>query len=359
MKEEGKSIRHIRVTTDTMIRALLIIAGAALLWHVRELLMVFLTALLVASSIEPVTKSLMRRGIPRVVSVVILYVTGIIALVGIVLFFVPAFIGDVMGVAQVLPSYLDKAELWNPTSGGLGTFIPKGLTTAEIQQNIIGVASNAITGGGVVDSVSLIFGGFLSFVLIFVISFYLAAQERGIENFLRVVSPIEQRGYVVSLWHRSQVKIAQWFQGQLILGLIIGVLSYLGLLLLGVPSALFLAVVTAVFELIPVFGPIMSAVPGIAIAFSSGTAIAGPGLGAGLSVALFYLLIQQFESHLIYPVVVRKVVGVPPLLVILALLVGAKLAGFLGILLSVPMAAVIMEYVKDVAERKRAFDDDD
>lgn len=135
-------------------------------------------------------------------------------------------------------------------------------------------------------------------------------------------------------------------QGQLLLALIIGVLVYLGLTILGVKYALLLAILAAFAELVPVVGPVLAAIPAIAIAFTDG------GTSLGFMVVAFYIIIQQFENHLMYPLVVNKVVGVPPLLVILGLIIGAKLFGFLGILLSVPVAAALMEFVKDVEKNK-------
>jgi predicted PurR-regulated permease PerM len=163
---------------------------------------------------------------------------------------------------------------------------------------------------------------------------------------LRVVTPTQHQAYVLNLWKRSQTKIGKWMQGQLILGVIVGVLLYLGLTILGVPNALLLAVLAALFELIPVFGQFLAAIPAVAIGFVDG------GVTGALLVAGLYIVVQQFEAHLIYPVVVKKVVGVPPLMVILSLIVGAKLAGFLGILLSVPIAGAIQELVADIDRRK-------
>jgi predicted PurR-regulated permease PerM len=200
-------------------------------------------------------------------------------------------------------------------------------------------------------------------VLIIVLSFYFSAQEKGIEGFLRLVSPIKSRAYIVDLWRRSQQKIGLWSQGQLVLGLLVGVLVFLVTTLLGIPSALFLAVLAATFELIPVFGPILSAVPAVVLALTHGInppahlLSVAPGITAGMIVAAVYFFIQQIESHLVYPLVVRKVVGISPVLVIIALVVGAKMAGFLGILLSIPVTAVIMEFLSDVAKEKRIFED--
>mgnify|MGYP003394256643 CR=1 FL=1 len=229
--------------------------------------------------------------------------------------------------------------------------------------NILDLFKSSIENGSAIKSASVFFGGLLSFVLIVVLSFYLSSQERGIENFLRLISPIKSRSYIVDLWKRSQAKIGLWAQGQLMLGVVVGVLVFLIMSMLGIPSALFLAVMAMMFELIPVFGPILAAVPAVALAFLNGinplaSALAVvPGVNAALIVASVYFLIQQIESQVIYPVVVRKIVGIPPVLVILALIIGAKMAGFLGIILSVPITAILMEFLGDVAKERKIFDD--
>ena len=131
--------------------------------------------------------------------------------------------------------------------------------------------------------------------------------------------------------------------------LISAIISIIGLTIFGIKYALLLAVLAALFELIPIFGPILAAIPAVAVALIDG------GATLGILVAGFYLIVQQFENHLIYPLVVKKVVGVPPLLVILALIIGAQVAGFLGIILSVPIAAAIQEFVHDIQKEKDAL----
>ena len=130
------------------------------------------------------------------------------------------------------------------------------------------------------------------------------------------------------------------------LGVLVGVIVFLGLTIMEVKYALLLSILAMIFEVIPVFGPIMAAIPSIAIAFVQSPAL-------GLKVLILYIVVQQFENHLIYPLVVRKTVGVPPLLVIIAIIVGGKLAGIYGIILSVPLAAVLIEFLNDLAERRR------
>jgi predicted PurR-regulated permease PerM len=199
---------------------------------------------------------------------------------------------------------------------------------------------------GVFTSVSRIFGGVASFVMMIVLSFYLAVQEDGIGKFLKIITPSQYERYAVGLWRRSQHKIGLWMQGQLLLAIIVVVLVYLGLMLVGVPHALLLAVLAGCFEIIPLFGPILSAIPGIFVAYSTS------GATVALVTAGLYLIIQQFENHLVYPLVVRKVVGVPPMVSIIALLVGGQLAGFLGVVIAVPLATVVTELFSDLEDHK-------
>ncbi len=201
---------------------------------------------------------------------------------------------------------------------------------------------------GIFSSLSTIFGGVLSFVLVIVMSFYLVVQDDGVAKFLRTVTPLKHENYVVNLWKRSQYKIGRWMQGQLITSAAVAIMAYVGLLIIGLPQALLLAVLAGIFDLIPIFGPIIASIPALFIAFIHG----GP--STVLIVAAIYLVVQQIESHGIYPLVHHKLVGVPPMVSIPAVVIGGELAGFLGVVISMPIAAVLMVLVSDWEERKVA-----
>ncbi len=193
----------------------------------------------------------------------------------------------------------------------------------------------------------MIFGGFLSLILIIVLSFYLSVQEDGVDDFLRIVTPVRHHDYIIDLWKRSQRKIGLWLQGQVLLGIVVGVLVYLVLIIVGIPHALVLALLAGLFEIIPVFGPIISSIPAILVAFTNN------GVGTGFLLMVLYLIIYQLESQIFYPLVVKKVVGISPIVVILALVIGAKLAGVLGALIAVPLSAAFMEYIHDIEKYKK------
>jgi len=360
---------NIQISSGTIVKGLFFILFAWLLFVLKDLVLVVLTAVVIASAAEPPTQWFIRRGISRVFSVVIVYVLLAAILAGIVYTFIPLLLRDTSSFLSSVPTYIDKVSLWNPfgenvadTSKVVATDFAEGIAQSKMAiqsttqdgssiQGIIDTIDSTLSrvSEGFVQTASSIFGGVLGFILIAVLSFYLAVQENGVEKFLRIVTPISRERYILDLWKRTQKKIGLWMQGQLVLALLVGVLVFLGLTVLGIRNALLFAALAALLEIIPLFGPIIAAIPAVASAYSDG------GASAGLLVVGLYLIIHQFENHLIYPLVVTKIVGVPPILVILSLLVGFKLAGFLGIVLSVPASVILVEMLDDISRRKTSL----
>lgn len=336
--------QKIHIAASTIVKTVLILLGFYLLYVLRDIALLIITSVVIAAAVEPATRWFTNHKIPRVPAVIVVYLVGLSALGGIVYFFVPAFVSEFLNFARSLPEYTRELQmLTGGAESGILNQLTQNLSTSELLSQVRELASR--TTGGVLQALSAIFGGVLSLLLVLVISFYLAAQQDGVKHFLQLVTPPSSQTYVLNLWARAQEKIGLWLQGQLLLGFIVGALVYVGLWLLGVPNALLLAVIAGVFELIPVFGPIISAVPAVLVAFT-----VSPTLGF-LTIGL-YVLVQQFENYLIQPMVVQKVVGISPLVAILALIIGGKLAGFLGVILSVPIAAVIMEFLGDLSKER-------
>ncbi|MFZ2593474.1 MAG: AI-2E family transporter [Minisyncoccia bacterium] len=324
----------ISISLGTVFSIFLVGAGFWALYELTDLVLVVITAIVIASATEPGTKALMRQGIPRVFSVVIVYLGFISFIVGLAYFFLPALLQD---TSAMLSNIAHTAE-----TGNMATF--KAPFIGDVSMSELSLRMNDLfqkASGDPIGTTSAIFGGIVQFFLVIVFSFYFSMQEKGIEQFLRIATPIRYEEYIVDLWNRTRHKIGLWMQGQLILGVIVGILSYLGLMLLGIPHPLLLAVIAGFFEIIPLFGPTLSAVPAAVLAYTAG------GVSLALGVVVFYFIIQQFENHLIYPLVVTKVVGVPPVMIILSLAVGIKIAGFMGVLLAVPTAALIQEILND------------
>jgi predicted PurR-regulated permease PerM len=262
----------------------------------------------------------------------------------------PTFIEEMSALVSSLSQYI-------PNNSILNTFQPGTITGAkEVVSNLSRDASLgeiikssqvliSSFSGGFWDVFSSAFGGVFNFVLIIILSFYLSITEKGIENFLRVITPDNIEEYLIGLWQRTEHKIGLWVQGQMLLGLIIGVLSYLGLTIIGVQYALVLAIVTGFCELVP-FGIFLA----MAIATIFGF------LDGGVTMALLsfglYFILHQFENYLIYPLIIKKVIGISPFVVILSIIIGAELAGFLGLVLAIPVAVCLLEILDDIGKKK-------
>jgi predicted PurR-regulated permease PerM len=346
----GKEIR-VSITSGTVFATLLIIAGAYVFWLLRDLALLVLTAIVIASAIEPGVAFFIRYRIPRFLSALLVYVLVFGSLSALLYFFFPPIISDAANFLSAMPRYLDTlnasasfSSIADATSfvGGGQQGIQSFVQTLLSLQSIF-----SATSGGVLQLFVTFFGGIFSLVMIIVLSFYFALQDTGVDDFIRLVMPMKYEEYYVDLWKRSQKKIGLWMQGQVLLSVIVGILVYLGLLIIGIPYALLLSVFTAMAEIIPVFGSIIAGTAAVIVAYSDG------GVALAAIVAGLYVVVNQFESNLIYPLIVKKIVGIPPLLVIVALIAGYTLAGFLGAILSVPVAAVLLEFITDFDKRKR------
>ncbi|MBU6310797.1 AI-2E family transporter [Patescibacteria group bacterium] len=342
----------ITITTGTVLT--FVGAGLAvwLFFYLKELVLVILTAVVLSSAVEPGVQWFMKRGSSRVIAVAAIFAIILGSIFAVAYAFFPPLLKETASFSSDLPRYLEAInvdDLLNSSIAESARAVSEGIPTIEEYLSSLQSVFTA-TSAGAFKALAGIFGGLVSLVLIIVLSIYFAIQETGVDDFLRVILPVEHQKYALDLWKRSQVKIGLWMQGQLLLSLLAGVLTYLWLAILGVPYAFLLAIFAAMAELVPVFGTYVAAAPAVAIGFAFG------GVPLALAVIGGFIVINQFQSHLVYPLVVKKVVGVPPLLVIIALIAGHQLAGFLGVLLSVPLSAALAEFVSDVQKSKeRAF----
>lgn len=345
---ESKSIT-LNISAGAIIKALFVGLIFVAAYKLQHLILIVLVSVIIASAIERGTKAVMRFKIPRVWSVLIIYAAFFVVIFAGLSILLPPLFNDLTDLAVGLPAKLDAITQVDSTvdplssiTGGLAKSFSLSDVIVQVQKFILQLSDS------IFSTASIVFGGVFSFILILVISFYLSVQEKGIENFLRIVAPLKHENYILDLWSRSQQKISLWFQGQIILGLIVGLVVFVGLWILGIKYALTLGILAALFEIIPFFGPILAAIPGVLLGFAVGA-------DTGLLVLAFYIIVQQLENHVIYPLVAKKVIGVPPLIVILAILAGAQLAGFLGMVIAVPLATVVMELANDMEKRKVAI----
>lgn len=347
------SDKIIQISSGTIIKAMLVVLAFAVFYYLRDILMVVLLAIIIASAVEPGTRWFLRRGVPRILAVLLIYFVAVVILVVVFYFLFLPLLNQSASFLSTLPGYLGELQVWNPLQNSQllsSNSAIQGFTQTFSLSQIVEQINTAVSSfsEGFFSTASRVFGGILSFLLVVVLSFYLSVESDGVSNFLRIVTPAKNEKYILSLWKRSQHKIGLWMQGQVVLAIIIAMLVFLGLTLLQIDNALLLAVLAGMFEIIPLFGPILAAIPAVTLALVTN------GLTSALIVVGFYIIIHQFENQLIYPLVVRKIVGVPPIVSILALIIGYKLAGFVGLIISVPIATMLMEFLSDVEKNKTA-----
>lgn len=342
--EEIKNIK-INISLATLVKIVVVLVAVFALYLLRDIVLVILTAVVVASAVSPAANWLAKHKIPRVFAVLFIYIVAFSIIFGTLFFFLPPLLGDFSDIAFKIPAQINMLINSNPTWSSAATLFGNFSTKFSVEEVIGPSLFDSSLPKSAMALTRVVFNSFFEFILIIVVSFYLAVQKNGVENFLRVIIPGKREEYVINLWKRTEVKIGLWMQGQLLLAVIVGALVFLGLSLFQVKYALTLAIIAAVFELIPIFGPILASVPAILFGFGDSTVL-------GLIMIGFYIIIQQFENHLLYPLVVKKIIGVNPLIVIISLLVGYELVGFLGMILAVPLATLLMELISDIEKEK-------
>lgn len=349
MSFDNKTI-HVNITTGAIIRIILFIILGVLLYNIRNILFLLLVSIVVATFVDAIAEKLKKYKIPRTLSVVSVFVFLLIGIAALIYAIVPTLFLEISNVLNDLSKYVPQDKLKaiiDPSAiKSVENFISTISSSGDVSQ-VANTTQALITNvsGAFYDIVQSLFGSVANLVLMIVLSFYLSIQEKGIQGFLRLIMPIKYEEYVIDLWARASRKIALWIRGQMMLAVIIAIITFVVLSILNVPYALILALVTMVCELIP-FGMIFATIPAVLAGFSAG------GFELGLIVMLFYFLLQQLEGYVLVPMMNRRTTGISPLMVILALLIGAQLAGFWGLILAMPVSLLLLELMNDFETKK-------
>jgi predicted PurR-regulated permease PerM len=324
----------------------IVIVGLVLwfLFNVRDIIGIALVALIFSAAIDPWVDGLQRRGIPRSLSIVILFTLTVAFISLIVVLFVPLIIDQLRSLSQNFPAFYERLLSSVPTTEDQSL-------VGTVQQSLEGASRQLGTlTQSIFTGVASFFGGFISFIVILVLTFYMTLEEDGIKRFFTGLAPTHYHPYLTRLFLRLQERLGMWLRGQLLLGAIVASLTFIGLLILDVKYVLVLALIAGVTELIPAIGPIIGSVPAILVAFSDSPLKA-------LLVLILFIIIQQLENHLIVPRVMSKVTGLNPIIIILVMLIGGKTAGIAGVFLAVPVTIVLQTFLDDFLTQRQAVDE--
>ena len=329
----------IDISTNVVLKTIAILLGLWFLFLVRDVVILLFIAVIIAASIDPAVDYLQKKKrIPRSAGAMLIYVFlfSIVALI--VSFMVPSIVNQFNDFSKNSSQYF----------GDFGSIINSSQNN-DINRIIQGIADNAESSfsnisKNIFSKTLGVFSGLLSIVVVFSMAFYMVMEERGIKKFIISVVPEKNKAYAANLTDRIEGKIGRWMLGQLFLMVVIFILDFIGLYLVGVPYPLLLALFAAILEVVPYVGPIISAVPGVVLGFLVSPTV-------GMLAFVVYLIAQQFESHVVIPLTMKKAVGLNPVVTIVAILIGFKLAGVLGAIIAVPAATAISLVVADLMEK--------
>jgi predicted PurR-regulated permease PerM len=279
------------------------------------------------ATLSPFSDFLIRKRIPKILSVLIPYTITIAILVLLIFPLVPFFLSQIELLFKNFPKYINQAAI----AFNLHVDVSNVKNFFESDINSVGKNALSVTGK--------IFSGAFSVLTVFVISFYLMLEREGLKKQFISLWPSSYHENILRTANQVENKIGWWLRGQLILSFTIGFCVWLGLTLLGLPFALPLGLLAGILEIIPTIGPIVSAVPAIIVALTI-----SPGLA--IFVAIFYILLQMLENNLLVPKIMQKAVGLNPIIIIIGVLIGSKFLGILGALLAVPFIAMIIILAK-------------
>lgn len=331
--------RNFEISWLSLWRILFFGAFVVVLFQGRQILLGLFLAIIISSGLEVLVDFLERHGVARTLGVILIFLFGLVLVIVL--------------VYAVLPlAVVELNTIFSGLNNSSANNLLKSLVNIKTSQSmgaLLGKLSAQFFSGGVspLDFFSQTLGSFGLAVAVLVSSFYLTLSRDGVERFIKTVFPPDYEKQALKIYERSRKKIGFWFQTQLLLSLVMVVLVWSSLFVLGVKHAFLVGLLAGIFELMPFVGPILSGAVAVTMALSTSASLA-------LYTLLVFLALHQFESHVLVPILMRRTVGLHPVIVIISLLIGAEVGGFLGLLIAVPAAAVFQEVIDEWSTRKRA-----
>ena len=319
------------ILQNHLVIALMLVLLAYITHELKGVLVSLFVAYILMAAFSPFVDFLLRKGIRRGLSVVLVYFLFLVTLILIILPLVPFVVTQFESLAVNFPDYLNRigAMLGIPT----GNFDLAGLVRSE---------TDALTRNAFVVT-SKVFGGLFSFLTTIVVSVYLLIEKNKFRQGFVSLFPSNNHHMVEQTLNNIDNLLGAWVRGQITLSFSIGLATWLGLTILRVPFALPLAVIAGFLEAVPMIGPIISAVPAVVVALTVSPALS-------LAVVGLYIVVQQTENHLLVPKVMQKALGLSPVIVILGIAAGGQLLGIIGAIIAIPVILVVTTIVRGIKD---------
>lgn len=307
---------------NQVLAALIVIAAAWFIFQIKGIIVAIFVSYIIMAALYPLVSILMRRKLSKALSVFIVFVTFLLFFILLIIPLIPFFVTQISSFLVSFPNYLREL------SPIIGLHIDPREAQSAVNSQLTNIGGNALEVGG------RVFGGFFSLITALVVSFYLLLEHDNINKRAVALFPSQHHKKVLQIIEKIEDKLGSWLRGQLFLSVTIGVITWIALTIAGIPYALPLALMAGLLEIIPTVGPIIAAVPAIIVALSISPTMA-------IIVAAIYIVLQLLENHVLVPRIMSKAVGLNSLVVLLGIIIGTKLLGIPGALLSVPFISLV------------------
>ncbi|MBM3250714.1 MAG: AI-2E family transporter [Candidatus Nealsonbacteria bacterium] len=327
------------ISWKTILKISFTIVCFYIIFSIRDIIIWFVFALIISVLFNPAIDFLQKNRIPRVFGAISVYL-GIFGLFTVLIYLIiPLFISEIHGFLKIFPQYFEMAS---PFLKDLG------FHTFENIESFLEAFSGSleVMAGNIFNVLFIIFGGVFTTLFVIFTALFLSLEERAVEKGLMILFPKKYETQVLNIWSRCQKKVSSWFGARLIACLFVGLASYVAFLIFKVEYSFTLALFSGILNFIPYVGPLLTGVILFLIIF--------PGAALkGIFVLIAFTLIQQIENSILSPILMKKFVGLPPALVLISLVVGAKLWGLLGAILVVPLFGILFEFLKEFLQKQK------
>lgn len=298
-------------------------------------------ALAISILLDPAISFFRKLHIPKIIAILIVYLS-IFGILGILIYIsAPIFISEIRQFAKYLPSYFEQI---NPV---LRQF---GISSAQNFNDFVNAVTSNLQEGsdGIIKAIMVFFGGVAASASILTMAFFLSLEEKVTEKVLLLLFPAKYEDQIKTIFEKVQSKVAGWFGARLLACLFVGIASYIVFYIFGVKYAFTLALISGFLDFVPYIGPWATTILLIVfVAVSTGSWL------TVLYVIIAVIIIQEIENKLFIPLLMKKMTDIPPVLVLVSLLLGAEIFGFLGMIFAVPIFGIIYEFIKEFLEKRR------
>jgi len=305
--------QKIEISSKTIIFTVGFILMLGVIWLIKDLIFSLFIAFIIAGALRQPVDFLEKKKIPRSISSFIIYFIFVFIIFYLFALIIPPLAGEIIVLFKNLPHIIIKVF---PT-------LSSNFNLSFLSNNIPSLANETI------NLIKTAFSNIIFVTSTLFFGFYFLLEKNLAKRLLENFFDDMELSKINLISERAQRRMSGWFWGEIILMIVVGLLTYVGLSLMGMKYALALAVLSGLFEVVPNLGPITATIPAFFIGLSQSYV-------SGLSMIALYFIVQQLENNLIVPFVMKKAVGIHPIITLIALIIGGKLAGIMGVILAIP-----------------------